>query len=189
MKLGIILGSTRQARNGDRVIKWLEPQLSQLGDVGFEVFDLRDYPLPFFDEPNPPMALKGHYANTTAQDWSGKISATDAFIIVTPEYNHGPSAVLKNALDWLYDEWAKKPVDFISYSTTPAGGVRAVEQLRQNAVALQMVPLTNAIHIPRIQDVIDEEGKLLQGHYDESLARLLDELSWWSKTIHTPVTN
>src|SRR5687768_10341422 len=116
MKLGIILGSIRDIRRGGRVKEWLMPQLGQYKDFEVELLDLKDYPLPFFNESNSPEGLNGNYTNEVARRWSAKVAEKDAFIIITPEYNHGTSAVLKNSIDWLYHEWVRKPVAFISYS-------------------------------------------------------------------------
>ncbi len=183
MKIGIILGSIRGIRRGGRVAKWLMPQLSQFKDVEFELLDLKDYPLPFFNESDSPEGLEGKYTNAIAKKWSAKVASKDAFIIIAPEYNHGTSAVLKNALDWLYYEWKRKPVAFISYSPNAAGGVRAVEQLRQNVIELQMAPVSYAIHITYVLDTIDENGKLLKGHFNERLIDLMDDLLWWTKAL------
>lgn len=185
MKIAVILGSIRDIRRGGRVAKWLMPQLSQFNEVEIELLDLKDYPLPFFDENNSPEGLERKYSNKAARKWSAKIDAADAFIIITPEYNHGTSAVLKNALDWLYYEWVRKPVAFISYSPNAAGGVRGVEQLRQNVIELQMAPLREAIHVTYVLDTIDEDGKLLQGHFNERLEKLMEELVWWANTLKT----
>lgn len=185
MKIGVILGSIREIRRGGRVAKWLMPQLVQFKDIEIELLDLKDYPLPFFNESNSPEGLNGEYTNPVAKKWSAKIASMDSFILIAPEYNHGTSAVLKNALDWLYYEWVRKPVAFISYSPNAAGGVRAVEQLRQNVIELQMAPLREAIHITYILDTIDEKGNVLKGHFNERLIKLMDELIWWTKALKT----
>jgi NAD(P)H-dependent FMN reductase len=96
---------------------------------------------------------------------------------------HGTSAVLKNALDWLYSEWSKKPVAFISYVPGAAGGIRGVEQLRQNVVELQMAPMREAIHIANVLDYLDEDGQMLRGHLQERLDVLMNELEWWAKAL------
>lgn len=183
MKIGIILGSIRGIRRGGRVSQWLMSQLAKQTDFEAELLDLLDYPLPFFNEANSPAGLKGNYTNPVAKKWSAKIAEKDGFIMLTPEYNHGTSAVLKNALDWLYDEWVKKPVAFISYSPNAVGGVRAVEQLRQNVIELQMAPISHAIHINHVLDTLDEKGNALKGHYDERLVSLVDELLWWGRAL------
>ncbi|MBI4079361.1 MAG: NAD(P)H-dependent oxidoreductase [Candidatus Levybacteria bacterium] len=143
------------------------PQFAKFEAIEVELLDLRDYPLPFFDEPNSPEGLKGNYANKTAKRWAKKIGLADAFIIITPEYNRGPSAVLKNALDYVYYEWNRKPVAFVSYAPGAAAGIRAVEQLRLSCIELQMAPIREAVHISYVLDTIDEDGKLLRGHYNE----------------------
>lgn len=183
MKLGVILGSIREIRRGGRVAKWLMPQLAQYQDIEAELLDLKDYPLPFFNEADSPQGLNGAYTNEVAKRWSAKVAEKDAYIIITPEYNHGTSAVLKNSLDWLYPEWLRKPVAFISYSPNADGGIRAVEQLRQNVIELHMAPIQKAIHIERVLDNLSEDGKLLQGHYNERLAALIEELVWWAKAL------
>lgn len=105
MKIAVILGSIREIRRGGRVAKCLMSQLAQFKDIEFELLDLKDYPLPFFNESNSPQGLEGNYTNETAKKWAAKIGEADAFIIITPEYNHGTSGVLKNPLDWVYQEW------------------------------------------------------------------------------------
>jgi NAD(P)H-dependent FMN reductase len=183
MKIGIILGSIREIRRGGRVAKWLTPQLEQFKEFEFELLDLNDYPLPFFNESNSPEGLNRNYTNDVARKWSVKIDGMDGFIVITPEYNHGTSAVLKNAFDWLYYEWVRKPVTFISYSPNSSGGVRAVEQLRQNVIELQMAPLREAIHFTYVLDTLDENGNLLKGHFNERLVKLMDELAWWTQAL------
>src|SRR5262249_39119367 len=118
-RIGIILGSTRPNRNGEQVAKWVLDIASHRDDAEFELLDLRDYPLPPPDEPVPP-AL-GQYQNDHTKQWAAKIASFDGFVIVTPEYNHGTSGVLKNAIDFLFAEWNNKAVGFVSYG----GGGRA----------------------------------------------------------------
>jgi NAD(P)H-dependent FMN reductase len=146
IRIKVILGTTRQRRFGDKPAHWICEEARAHPDVDVELLDLRDYPLPFFDEPTSPMVHKGQYANGDVQRWAERIAGGDAFIMVAPEYNHGYPAVLKNAIDYIYPEWGRKPVGFVSYGN--AGGARAVEQLRQVVVELQMLPIKNAIHIP-----------------------------------------
>jgi NAD(P)H-dependent FMN reductase len=185
MEIAVILGSIREIRRGGRVAKWLMPQLSKRKDINVELLDLKDYPLPFYNESDSPEGLEDNYSNELAKKWVAKIREKDAFILITPEYNHGTSAVLKNALDWVYYEWNKKPVAFVSYSPNAAGGIRAVEQLRQTTIELQMAPMHNAIHINYVLDTIDEDGNLLKGHFNERLVKLLDELLWWAEALKT----
>jgi NAD(P)H-dependent FMN reductase len=142
----IIVGSTRQGRYGDKPAHWLYGILQQKEGIAAELIDLRDWPLPFFNDPVSPSKAKGNYANPDARRWAQKVAGADAYIFVVPEYNHGYPAVLKNALDWIYQEWNNKPVGFVSYGNV--GGARSVEQLREVAVELQMIPIRYAVHIP-----------------------------------------
>jgi NAD(P)H-dependent FMN reductase len=185
IRIGIILGSIRSIRRGGRVASWLMRQLARYKNVDFELLDLLEYPLPFFNETDSPEGLDGQYTNGVAKKWSAKIASLDGFILITPEYNHGTSAVLKNALDWLYYEWVRKPVTFISYSPNSNGGIRAVEQLRQNVIELQMVPLREAIHITYVLDTLTEDGQVLKGHFNERFITLMDELQWYAKALKT----
>lgn len=183
MKISVILGSIRGIRRGGRVAKWLMSQLSNRKDFKYELLDLKDYPLPFYNESDSPEGLEGKYTSKIAKKWAAKIGESDAFIIITPEYNHGTSGVLKNALDWVYFEWNKKPVAFVSYSPNQAGGIRAVEQLRQNSIELQMSPINTSVHMTYVLDTIDEKGNLLKGHWNERLTNLLEELLWWANAL------
>lgn len=183
IKIGVILGSIREVRRGGRVAKWAMSELEKIKDAQFELLDLRDYPLPFYSEPNSPDSLENGYSNKVATEWAAKIGQADGFILITPEYNHGPSAVLKNALDWVYNQWNKKPVAFVSYAPGAAGGVRAVEQLRQIVTELQMAPMHKALHISHVLTTLDENGKLLNGSFDKQLPRMVDQLLWWTKAL------
>lgn len=146
IKIKIIIGSTREGRFSEKPARWIFEEAKKLKDVEVELLDLRDYEMPFFSSSKPPLIAQGKYENEVVQKWSGKIDEGDAFIVVTPEYNHGYPAVLKNAMDVIYPEWNRKPIGFVSYGS--AMGARSVEQLRQVAVELQMVPIRHAIHIP-----------------------------------------
>jgi len=126
LKVGIIVGSTRPGRRAAAVARWLHDILKSRQDAEFEIVDIDDYKLPLLDEPVPPSLHQYSKAHTKA--WSEKIASFDAFIFVTPEYNHGTSAALKNAIDFLYHEWNDKAAGFVGYGGS--GGVRAVESLR-----------------------------------------------------------
>ncbi len=185
MKIAVILGSIRKVRRGERVAKWLMPQLEKMEGVTFELLDLRDYPLPFYAEDTSPDSLENGYSSEVATKWAAKIGKADAFILITSEYNHGPTAVLKNALDYVYNEWNKKPVAFVSYATGAAAGIRAVEQLRNITVELEMAPMQAAVHIGNVLDTIDENGNLLKGHYNERLGVIIEQLLWWAEALKT----
>jgi NAD(P)H-dependent FMN reductase len=144
IKIKIIIGSTRSNRFSEKPAKWIYEEARKRAGVSVELLDLRDYPMPFL-EPRVPAVSDWKYTNDIVKTWAEKIEDGDAFIIVTPEYNYGYPAVLKNALDSVFQEWNKKPVGFISYGR--AGGVHSVEQLKQVVTQLQMVPIKNAINI------------------------------------------
>lgn len=181
-RIGIIIGSTREGRFGDKPAAWIHALARQRNDLQFELIDLRNHPLPFFEE-----ALSLAWApakNPAAQAWAAKMASLDGFIAVTPEYNHGPSAVLKNALDYAYTEFNRKPIAFVGYGGV--GAARAIEQLRQNAVELQMAPIRNAVHIGMMEFMgILQQGKGFDDypHLAQSATGLLDDLAWWATAL------
>lgn len=166
MKIQIIIGSTRPNRFSEKPARWLFELAKTRTDFEAELVDLRDYPLPFFDEPMPPRALKGVHSNDTAKLWARKVGEGDGYIIVTPEYNHGYPAVLKNALDTTYFEWNGKPVGFVSYGG--AMGSRSVEQLRQVAIELMMFPIEMGLLVPVqiFRDAIKAEESEIPGLFE-----------------------
>lgn len=181
-RIGIIIGSTREGRFGDKPAAWLHALARQRGDLQFELIDLRDHPLPFFDEALPLTWAPAKHA--AAQAWAAKVASLDGFIVVTPEYNHGPSAVLKNALDYAYAEFNRKPIAFVGYGGV--GAARAIEQLRLNAVELQMAPIRNAVHIGMVEFMgILQQGKTFDDypHLAQSAGGLLDDLAWWAGAL------
>jgi NAD(P)H-dependent FMN reductase len=146
LSVKVILGSTREGRFGDKPAHWIRDEAARLAGVEAELLDLRDFPLPFFDRPTSPAREKGVYPNPAVTRWAEHIARADAYVVVTPEYNHGYPAVLKNAFDHIFGEWSRKPIGFVSYGN--AGGARAIEQLRLVAVEFGMWPIRAAIHIP-----------------------------------------
>ncbi len=181
-RIGIVIGSTREGRFGEKPAHWIHEIAKQRTDLVFEPIDLRDHPLPFFDEPRSP--LHGPVNNEAARRWAGKLATLDGLIIVTPEYNHGPGAVLKNALDYAYKEFNRKPIGFVGYGG--AGAARAVEQLRLIAIALQMAPVAHAVHLGIMESLgIMQQGKTFEDfpHLAQAAKRLLDEMSWWAKVL------
>ncbi|MEK9173518.1 MAG: NAD(P)H-dependent oxidoreductase [Patescibacteria group bacterium] len=181
-KIQIVIGSTRENRVGDKVGKWFYKHASKREDAVFELVDLRDWPLPFYDEVTGPGYLKGNYKTPKAKEWAAKVAEADGYVIVHPEYNHGYSAVLKNALDYAYTEWNNKPVAFVSYGGG-AAGARATEQLREVAVELQMAPIREAIHIPMIWEALDENGEPKNPVFTERIDPVLNQLLWWVKPL------
>lgn len=177
----VILGSTRQGRAGARVARWFMGHADARTDLDVELVDLRDWPLPFFDQPMPPM--RGGYADNKQQRWAEQVARADGYVLVTPEYNHGYPAVLKNALDHLFAEWNGKPVAFVGYGG-PGGGLRAVEQLRQVVVELGMVPMREQVAITNVYAAFDQDGHLASPHrHDRQAVAVLDELANWSATL------
>lgn len=182
-RIQIILGSTRPKRRGEAVAKWALGEINKHPEIAAELLDLRDWPLPFFNEVASLDDLDGKYSVDVAKKWAAKVKEADGYIIVTPEYNHGYPAVLKNALDYAYYEWNRKPVAFISYGGG-AGGARAVEQLRQVAVGLEMTPVPTALVINSIKRQLDENGQIKDPEIlNKRLEPLLADLLWWTRVL------
>ena len=184
LKVKIILGSTRPNRFSEQAGKWILEEAGKIAGISAEVLDLRDYAMPFFNEPVSPSYKQEPYKNEAVARFTSKIAEGDAFIIVTPEYNRGTSGVLKNAMDWVYQEWNNKPMGFVAYGSV--GGARAVEQLRTVAVELQMAPVRNAVHIPAHWVLLDEKGVLKTGaldSYQMAAEGLLTQLVWWANAL------
>jgi NAD(P)H-dependent FMN reductase len=180
--IGIIIGSTREGRFGDKPAKWLHRIAQRRTDLTFELIDLRDHPLPFFNEAAPPVMSPAK--NEAARQWARRLAALDGFIIVTPEYNHGPTAVLKNALDSAYAELNRKPLAFVGYGSV--GTARAIEQLRLLATSFQMVSLNSAVNIGMTEFMaIAQHGKHFDdyAYLEKSAAVMLDDLAWWAKVL------
>ena len=178
-RIGIILGSTRPNRNGEQVAKWVLDIAARRGDAEYELVDLRDYPLPHLDEPIPPSM--GQYQHDHTKQWATKIASFDGFVIVTPEYNHGTSGVLKNAIDYLYAEWNNKAVGFVSYGGV--GGARAAEHLRLVAGELQMADVRQQVALSLITE-FENFSVFKPGDYNlDALNVLLDQVIAWSTAL------
>lgn len=184
-KIGIIVGSVREGRTADKILSWLKPIVDARTDLDFEIIDLKDYPLPFFDETIPP-GYNPTPKNEMAQKWQAKLAEQDGFIFLVAEYNRGPTAVLKNAIDWAYTQWNRKAAAYVGYGSV--GGARAVEQLRTNSVELQMVPVRHGVHIGGA----DFMGIFMQGksvadfpYYADNAKDMLDHLAWWTDALRT----
>ena len=181
-RIGIILGSTRPGRNGEQVARWVLEQASRRTDATFELIDLLDYPLPHLDEPLPPSM--GQYQNQHTQEWAAKIASYDGFVIVTPEYNHGTSGVLKNAIDYLFAEWNNKAVGFVAYGAV--GGARAIEHLRLVAGELKMADVRTGVALSLFSDFEDFSRIKPGPHQLQALTTMFDELLAWSVAL-TPL--
>ena len=191
LNIKVIAGSTREGRFSDKAAVWIAEEISKQEGVAVEVLDLRDYDIPFFNEPMSPSFKQEPYKNEAVARFTKKIEEGDAFVIVTPEYNHGTSGVLKNALDWVYQEWNNKPVAFVSYGSV--GGARAVEQLRLNAIELQMAPIRNAVHIPGEQyfQVLfgKTDAKELFASVSKQAEGMIAQLLWWARALKNAQVN
>ena len=185
-QISVILGSTRPVRFGERPARWIAERLRRREGVQVQLLDLRDYPLPFFADEMSPARAQRKYRTPEIERWGKQVDAADAFVWVSPEYNHGYSAVLKNAIDHLFVEWQHKPVSFVGYGSV--GGARAVEQLRQIAVEVEMAPLRHALHVlpdvviqarsnPKLAD--DELFKPLEAKANA----LIEDLLWWTDAL------
>lgn len=181
-KIGVIVGSTRATRFADKPTEWIANIAKARGDFDVEVVDLRDYPMPFFDE--AASSLWARSKNEVALRWQKKVAEFDGFIVIAAEYNRGPTAVLKNALDYAYTEWNRKPITFVGYGGV--GGARAIEQLRLHAVELQMAPSRYAVHIVWGDFIqILQQGKKIEEfeHLNQAAATALDDLAWWANVL------
>jgi NAD(P)H-dependent FMN reductase len=151
--LQVVIASTRPGRIGPAFARWFVARAEQHGEFEIEVIDLAEVALPFMDEPHHPRL--GRYQHQHTKDWSATVSRADAFVFVTPEYNYGYNAVLKNALDYLHTEWADKALGFLSYGGV-AAGTRSVQQLKQVVSALRMVPVVEAVNVPFAAQFLDD---------------------------------
>jgi NAD(P)H-dependent FMN reductase len=186
-KLQIIIGSTRPGRAADKVAPWVIDRAESHPAFDVEVLDLRDWPLPIFAEN---LGTIGDFNDPTYSDpavklRNQKIKQADAYLVITPEYNHSIPGVLKNAIDNVYISFAfrNKPVVTIGYSGGIAGGVRAIEHLAQIAVEAELVPLRAAVVIPQVADAFDKAGQPVNPVTDISLRVALDDLAWWSAAL------
>jgi NAD(P)H-dependent FMN reductase len=172
--LTIIIGSTRPGRAGAPIAQWFAARAKDHGGFDVNVVDLAEVDLPLLDEPNHPRLRQ--YTHQHTKDWSAIIDAADAFVFVTPEYNYGYPASLKNAIDYLHHEWQHKPIGFVSYGGV-AAGTRAVQQLKQVVTTLRMLPVFDSVNIPFYTQFLDQDGTFQANAILEQAAdAMLDEL-------------
>ncbi|MDC7232861.1 MAG: NAD(P)H-dependent oxidoreductase [Spirochaetales bacterium] len=164
----VLLGSVRSQRAGKAVADWVLSK-GEENSVPLELLDLKEWDLPFYDEPAPPMAGEP-YSHDSTKEWSQAVDEADGFIIVTPEYNHGYSPVLKNALDHLYKEWKDKPVGFVGYGGS--GAVNAINQLTPIVEFLGMKPVAEQVGISPVWEAFDEEGNLQEDKVSGDITNL-----------------
>lgn len=187
IRVGIILGSTRPGRNGEAVARWVYEHARERHDAEFELVDLKDFDLPLLDEPIPPAA--GQYSPHHPKAWAEKIASLDAFVFVTPEYNHSTSGALKNAIDFLFAEWNNKVAGFVSYGS--AGGARAVEHLRLVLAELQVATVRAQVMFSLATDFENYSRFKPDPSKLHPLNTMLDQVVAWGtalKTVRVPST-
>ncbi len=181
LNLKVIIASTRPGRKGPSIAQWFYDIAAKHPEFNTELIDLAAVNLPFLDEPNHPRFKK--YTQQHTKDCSAIIDGADAFVIIMSEYNYGFPATIKNALDFLYQEWTYKPIAFVSYGGV-SGGTRAVQLLKPVLGALKMVPLSEGVHLPAFAKHIDEQGKFNGDEgLDKSANGMLDELNKWAVAL------
>jgi NAD(P)H-dependent FMN reductase len=181
LKIAIILGSTRPGRNGEAVSKWVYDIAKKRSDAEFELVDILDYNLPLLDEPVPPSM--DQYSKDHTKRWAAKINSFDAFVFVTPEYNHGIPGALKNAIDFLFAEWNNKVAGFVSYGS--AGGVRSVEQLRLVMAEVKIATVRAQVQLSLFTDFENFSKFNPASYHEKSVNTMLDEVIAWGKALKT----
>ncbi|MDZ4696194.1 MAG: NAD(P)H-dependent oxidoreductase [Deltaproteobacteria bacterium] len=179
LKIAVVTGSTRPGRKALAVSQWVLQNATSRTDAQFELLDIQDFNLPLLDEPLPPMM--GKYSKPHTLAWAAKVATYDGFVFVTPEYNHGPSAALKNAIDFLYAEWTNKAAGFVGYGA--AGGTRAVEQLRLILAEVKVATVRSQVALSLHSDFENGSTFKPSPHHLGRLNTLLDEVSSWSAAL------
>jgi NAD(P)H-dependent FMN reductase len=183
IRLAIIVGSTREGRATDRFLPWLVERAQGHGAFSVQVLDLRDWDLPLFQE--TAATIRAGYSTSTVRRWNEEVAAADAYLFVTPEYNHSVPGVLKNAIDNVVASQAfrNKPAGTVAYSGGIIGGARAVEHLASIAVEAEMAPLRNAVLLAHVGRAFDADGRPVDPGTDFALTVLLDDLAWWGDAL------
>jgi len=184
LQVGLIIGSTRPNRFADTPTRWLVEGAHTRSDLRLTVLDLRDHRLPFFNEPAPPAYSGGAYTAPEAETWRKRIGEFDAFVATVAEYNHGPTAVLKNAFDSEFLEWQRKPMAFVGYGGVGAG--RAIETRRGVVIELQMAPIRHEVNIGMEPYLGIVQGGRSLNDYDylvKSREVMFDQLAWWGEAL------
>jgi NAD(P)H-dependent FMN reductase len=179
LRIAIIIGSTRPRRNGEAVARWVYEVAQKRRDAEFELVDIKDFNLPLLDEPMSPM--RGQYTHQHTKDWSAKIASFDAYVFVTPEYNHATSGALKNAIDFLYHEWVNKAAGFVGYGG--ASGTRAVENLRLIMGELQIADVKAQVGISLFTDFENFSVFKPGAEKEQSVNSMLDQVIAWGGAL------
>jgi len=175
LRIAIIIGSTRPGRKAEAVAKWVYEISQNRIDAEFELVDIKDFDLPLLDEPVSP--IMGQYTHQHTKTWSAKIASFDAYVFVTPEYNHGTSGALKNAIDFLYHEWVNKAAGFVSYGG--AGGARAVEQLRLVMAEVQIATVRNQVLLSMFTDFENFSVFKPDARHEKSVNEMFEQVIAW----------
>jgi NAD(P)H-dependent FMN reductase len=181
IKIAIVIGSTRPRRNGEAVARWVYEIAAKRSDAEFELVDIKDYKLPLLDEPIPPSM--GQYSQEHTRLWAAKVDSFDAFVFVTPEYNHAPSGALKNAIDFLYKEWNNKAAGFVGYGS--AGGTRAVEQLRLIMAEVQIATVRAQVMLSLYTDFENFSTFKPGPHQEAAVNNMLNQVMAWGGAMKT----
>lgn len=181
IRLAIIIGSTRPGRKGEAVAQWVYEIASQRNDIDVELVDLQAFALPLLDEPVPPSM--GQYSQPHTKAWAAKIASFDAFVFVTPEYNHSTSGALKNAIDFLYREWNNKAAGFVGYGS--AGGARAIEHLRLIMGELQVADVRNQVMLSLFTDFENFTTFNPASHHESAVNTMIDQVAAWGRALKT----
>ena len=181
-RLGVVLASVREGRTGAAVADWVLEQSRAHGTFEVELVDLKAVDLPLLREPHHPKLRK--YTDPKTQGWSRTVEALDAFILVTPEYNHGTPAALSNALDHLYSEWSYKAAAFVSYGGI-SGGLRGVQMTKPRLLAFNMMPIVEAVSIPFVAKQVHDGRFEANETQQTSLEVTIGELARWTAALST----
>jgi NAD(P)H-dependent FMN reductase len=175
VRIGIIIGSTRPGRVGESVGRWVYEVASRRSDAEFELVDVKSFELPVFDEPVPP--AMGQYSKDHTKKWAAKIASFDAFIFVTPEYNHSIPGALKNAIDFIYAEWNNKVAGIVSYGS--AGGVRAAEHLRQVLGEVQIADVRANVMLSLFTDFENFSVFKPAKNHEKTIDTMINQIVSW----------
>jgi len=180
LRLNIIIASTRPGRVGKPVADWFESVARAKGNFDVHLVDLLDFDLPLYDEPKHPRFQQYEHAHT--RRWSESVAAADAYVLVAPEYNFGPTPALINALNYVYAEWNYKPAAFVSYGGV-SGGLRAVQMVKQILTTLKVMPILESVTIPHVGQHLQDGSFRAETIHEESADAMLAELQRWAEAL------
>ena len=180
LRLNIVIASTRPGRVGPAVAEWFHGVARKEGSFDAKLVDLADFELPVYDEPRHPRMQQYEHEHT--RRWAESVASADAFALVTPEYNFGPTPALLNALNYVYNEWTYKPAAFVSYGGV-SGGIRAVQVTKLTLTTLKMVPIVEAVTIPFVSEHVKDGSFEPKDIHAQSANALLGELHRWAEAL------